>query len=326
MSQANIPQVTCVTPGTGALVVRSFRAPQFVVAAALLLLSAVGLNAATEFLKLHFKKQPVALRIPLENLPARLGPWVQVSRDQPLAEDTEEVLGTRKYIFRDFVDSRKVTAEQIAAFTDQDIRKRGELLAAIRDRDPTAVVNMSVTYYTGMVDTVAHIPDRCYIADGYVPEDADYPVWKLGGEDPRQLQVRFINFADSLGNQRRKASKSVAYFFQCNGGYEADPLGVRQRLQNLVEKHGYYCKIELMTLVDDKSLSSATMTDFLTYALPELEKMLPDWKAVQAGTAPQETPDMPVTAVATAGPPATRPAGEKVGAEKVGGGKSGGDH
>ncbi len=303
-------------PTLGALVGRSIRTPQFAVAAGLLLLSAVGLNASTEFLRLHFKKESVALRQPLESLPVKLGPWVQVSRDQPLAEDMQEVLGTKQYIFRDFVDSRKVTAAEIAAFTDQDIRVRAELSDRIRQRDATAVMNVSVTYYTGMVDTVAHIPDRCYIADGYVPTDADYPTWNLTGSLPRALQVRFINFSDSLGNQRRKVNKSVAYFFNCNGGYEADPLGVRQRLQNLLEKHGYYCKIELMTLIQDKNLSSATMSDFLSSALPELEKLLPDWEAVKAGTAPTQTPQQAPGQAPVAAP--TTPLGTSAGTPAAG--------
>jgi Protein of unknown function (DUF3485) len=293
--------IAASSPTFGGLLARSLRTPSFAIAAALLLLSAVGLNGATEYLKLHFKKEPVALRSPIETLPVNLGPWVQVSRDQPLAEDMQEVLGTKQYIFRDFVDSRKVTKQQIADFADQDIRRRGELLDRIRQRDATAVMNVSVTYYTGMVDTVAHIPDRCYIADGYIPTYDDYPTWQLGGPTPRPLQVRFINFKDSLGNQRSKVDKSVAYFFQCNGGYEADPLGVRQRLQNLLEKHGYYCKIELMTLIGDPALSAATMTDFLGSALPELEKILPDWKEVQSGKASAAGPVPVVSTQPSAG-------------------------
>ena len=36
---------------------------------------------------------------------------------------------------------------------------------------PQAVINVGLTYYTGMVDTVSHIPDRCYIADGFEPSE-----------------------------------------------------------------------------------------------------------------------------------------------------------
>ena len=144
---------------------------------------------------------------------------------------------------------------------------------------PDAVINMAVTYYTGMVDTVAHIPDRCYIADGFQPTDYDFPTWDLG--NGRDLQVRFINFQDQNGLAR--VDRSVAYFFHVNGRYESNPLGVRRSLQNLLEKYGYYSKVELMTLDPDHERSAHTMSGFLSSALPEVEKSYPDWKKVNSG-------------------------------------------
>ena len=64
-------------------------------------------------------------------------------------------------------------------------------------------------YYTGMVDTVAHIPDRCYIADGYVPSSYSTENWKTG--KPGGTEVRFINFEDQTGEG--KVPRCVAYFF-----------------------------------------------------------------------------------------------------------------
>ncbi len=40
-----------------------------------------------------------------------------------------------------------------------------------------AVINIGVTYYTGMVDTVARIPERCYIADGFEPTSYKVVTW-----------------------------------------------------------------------------------------------------------------------------------------------------
>ena len=51
----------------------------FIVAVAVLGLAAVGLNGATSFLKLYFKKLPVSLSLPLKEVPAQLGPWKQVT-------------------------------------------------------------------------------------------------------------------------------------------------------------------------------------------------------------------------------------------------------
>jgi hypothetical protein len=74
--------------------------------------------------------------------------------------------------------------------------------------------------------------------------------------------------------------------FHTNGHYESDPLGVRQTLEDLTERYGYYSKIELMTLcsnTDDgsKATASAAMTDFLAAARPEIEKCLPDWNKIK---------------------------------------------
>ncbi|HUB26938.1 MAG TPA: hypothetical protein VL992_16045, partial [Tepidisphaeraceae bacterium] len=160
---------------------------------------------------------------------------------------------------------------------DKSSDERHRLLQGIQMKKPQAVVNLGLTYYTGLVDTVAHIPERCYIADGFEPTSTPAtPVWTLA--NGRKLKVRFINFEDQSGASR--ISRSVAYFFQVNGRYEDNPEGVRFSLQNLFAKYGYYAKVELMTL-DPSSVESAhTMTAFLSSAMGELEKTLPDWKKV----------------------------------------------
>lgn len=278
----------------------------YVLTAGLLLVAAVGLHGATEQMQLHFRKLPVELQQPINTLPERLGPWQQVSIDMPLSPDIEHVLGTDKYIFRNFVDTRRVSPADLARFKDKDYRERLEILSQLQARDPRAVVLLSVTYYTGMVDTVAHIPDRCFIADGFQPTVYETPHWNLPGftiddkgfhvgEDGKRisqpdtaggsdagLPVRFINFEDQDSRSRSAQSRSVTYFFSVNGRYEANPIGVRTTLQDLFENHGYYAKVELMTLIRDPKSSMAVKQDFLTYALPELEKRFPDWAAVKA--------------------------------------------
>ncbi len=251
-----------------------------------LAVAALGFNFLTSTLKLHFKKQPVALAKPLKTIPEQMGHWVQVSKDQPLGHDVEDALAATEYVFRDFVNEDAVPKAELAPVLDQSrsADDRRKALAAIQVKYPTAVINMAVTYYTGLVDTVAHIPDRCYIANGFVPSEYETPKWVIGTNpdgSKKELEVRFINFEDQL-SQHESATRSVAYFFMCNGHPESDPLGVRRSLQNLFEKHGYYAKIELMTMVKDRAASAETMADFLTYAKPEIDNCLPNWDAVKA--------------------------------------------
>jgi hypothetical protein len=312
-------------PAKGAVVKAALgslaRSPAFVVAGAILLLAAIGINGATQALSLNFRKQAVPLRQPLATLPKKLGPWVQVSKDQALSEDIQHVLGTEKYIFRDYVNSAEVPASRLAEFEGRSATECAALLygqgeqrdkagnvtqprvRGILEEYPRAVVRLSLTYYTGMVDTVAHIPDRCFVADGYRPTVYEQPRWKIVGmnidadgfhigpdgkrlADPAApakgsdagLPVRFINFEDQ-DNRGSSVSRNVTYFFSVNGRYNANPLDVRTTLQNLFEKHGYYAKVELMTLLRDTEASASVKRDFLGHALPEIEKCLPDWSA-----------------------------------------------
>jgi hypothetical protein len=255
----------------------------FIVAVAVLGLAAVGLNGATEFLKLYFKKLPVSLSMPLKEVPAQLGPWRQVFADRPLESDIEHTLGTEEYIFRLYADTRVVKPEWLADVESDDPGKREaalRVLGEMQAKAPQAFVNMAVTYYTGMVDTVAHIPDRCMVADGYEPtKPPEVVTWDVKPHAP--VTVRYINFEDQTA--RGSVNRNVAYFFQVNGAYEHDPItGVRLRLQDLTERHGYYAKIELMNLVHDQSTAKAAMADFLTSALPDVERCLPDWAKVKA--------------------------------------------
>jgi hypothetical protein len=276
--------VAVLSPPARMAFARAFSQPGFFAAAAVLLVAALSLNAATTFMQLNFKKLPVDPGQDLTKIPAQMGYWHLVSNDEPLSGDIEETLGTKVYIFRDYVDERIVGRELIEQFQDKSTTERRRMLAQLQGRYPEAVVNLAVTYYTGLVDTVAHVPDRCYIAGGFQPSSYQSPTWLLAGERPeedRQIEVRYIQFEDQTGYSM--VSRNVAYFFHVNGRYESSPLGVRRSLQNLFERHGYYAKVELMTIVRDSGESARIMSDFLAASLPEIEKCWPDWNSLRAG-------------------------------------------
>jgi len=267
---------------------RGLSQPQFLAAFIVLFVAALSLNGATQYLRLYFKKEPVPLAKALDEIPPLLGPWVQVSQDPPMDPEMLDILGTKQYVFRDYVDSRLVDAPTIAEFKTKTDREQAALLSRIQLEHPAAVVRAAVTYYTGMVDTVAHIPDRCYVADGFEPRSKEFPTWTVADRNhkPVKVTVSSIHFEDSVPG-RGSVTRNVAYFFHCNGGYEYDAIsGVRIRLQNLAERHAYYAKIEVMTSMDDHQKSDQVIADFLTNALPEIEACLPDWQQVKAGRVP----------------------------------------
>ena len=309
--------------------------PTFMIVSGILLLSAIAFNGFVWNLKLHFKKEKVDQPREFREMPPLLGHWLQVSQDDKLDKETEDVLGTEKYIYRDYVQVDRAGADLVAYLasnpdltgattqpSDLGLTLQGAADAA-RDRfnassfaDRAAmitsalqgktaserkvavsrvegrghsgdVIHLGLTYYTGLVDTVAHIPDRCYIADGYEPSSYSVPTWNLGPDAAGNyfpLPVRLISFDDATGNNR--VSKVVAYVFHTNGHYESDPLGVRQTLEDLTERYGYYSKIEMMVLVPsvndlDVANASASMTDFLGSAKPQIEACLPDWSRLK---------------------------------------------
>jgi hypothetical protein len=261
--------------------------PGFLTVVVLLALCAGGLNGVVSALQLNFLKAPVELKKDLTSVPARMGDWVQVSTDEPVNKELEDELGTKMYIFRDYVNTKLVSPADLARFDGKTSSERKIIAAQIQAVLPAAVLGAAVTYYTGKVDTVAHIPERCYVADGYQYTDTpETMLWDLGpgrlGKSPDQPQsigVRFLNFEDQTGAKR--VTKRVAYFFFANGQYESDNLQVRQTLQNLRAKHAFYSKVELMAVVPDHDQCAAVMKDFLRSALPEIEKCLPDWNSVE---------------------------------------------
>jgi hypothetical protein len=217
----------------------------------------------------------------LAEIPATLGSWRQVSRNVPLEAEIEDALGTKQYIFRTYVDERVVGRDEIdrlRAVPSEDFQTE---LNSLQAAHPEAVVNFAVTYYTGLVDTVAHIPDRCYVADGYEPRDYQVEQWPI---DSHPVKVRFINFEDQIGYG--KQVRSVVYFFQVNGRFTDDPLDVRVALQDLSQKYGYYAKIEAMDLLTDRNRSAAVLTEFLQQAMPHVRSALPAWP-------PETTPQTP---------------------------------
>ena len=262
---------------------RLSRQPGFLVAFVVLLLAAVGLNGATQFLQLHFKKLSVPLARSLDLIPTKLGTWVCVSKDQ-LTDDVQQELATDQYIMRFYVDSSAVDREDIEQFDGKNYHEQLELLGKLRQKYrgklDRAIISLAVTYYTGKADTVAHIPERCYTADGYEPTDIKTERWDLKDKQSAdgKLDVRYISFEDQAGIAR--VMRNVGYFFHANGSYTSDPIVVRGRLQSLFQKYGYYAKIELMVQDPDREASGLAMQNFLQSALPEIEKCLPNWAAV----------------------------------------------
>jgi hypothetical protein len=256
----------------------------FVAAFLGLLVAAAGLNFAASYLQLHFRKEPVPLRGTFkETIPLVVGDWVQVIREEKLDADLQAALATDQYLFATYVNARALgqTPERLRReFADKSPLDQQQLLSTYRQRYAAAVLATAFTYYTGKADTVAHIPERCYVGDGFDPVNPRREAWGLD----RDLSVRFITFE----NQRdaRLPPYNVAYFFSVNGRYTDDSLAVRAELQNLFHRYGYYAKVELLCVANDREAAATAMRDFLGAVLSHVEAALPDWSQYSSGARP----------------------------------------
>ncbi len=264
------------------------------VAIATLAASGLGFYALVNQLNVYLSKESVPLRKPLDSIPTKIGRWERVGADTMLTDIMIEELGTRSYLDRTYT---------------------------IDGKTDTAFLHVHVAYYTGTIDAVPHIPERCWAVGGleltrnsegtplpiertkWRPRDGDaasrYFVADL--VDPVTAEIESvtmpvgdlvattIEFQDPANPQRRQVG---GYFFIANGRIEATSYGVRRAAFNLSDRYAYYCKIQLTksgkVSAEDGSLMGPFVTDatdLLSGLVPEVMKCLPDWPAWEKKTA-----------------------------------------
>lgn len=232
-------------------------------------------------------KLPIPVQRPLVSLPETLGTWQLLREDPPLSEELIEALGTRQYVSRYYFDTAGTTA----------------------GGKPTndSVVKLHVAYYTGMPDTVPHVPERCFVAGGLIYRGKQATEIELQGsryrEDTTGEIVAFSRLAgaDVLLPKRRfeatqftfaapdagEAEANVVYFFVANGRLLATPDQVRLLGFNPRDRYSYYCKIEIGLFgIADKEQAVNRAASFLSAAMPEIMACLPDWRAVESPALP----------------------------------------
>ena len=266
--------------------------PAYVALLATLAAGGLGLRAAMKSLDVYLRKEPVPLRADLGSIPTALGRWQKFGDDQLMDAAMVESLGTDKYLTRSYA-------------LDGDASK--------------GVMMLHLAYYTGMIDTVPHIPERCWGAGGLVqlgePEQLalDLPVMRsIPDAGPRNATTgepyavaevtdpvtRVTDrVALPLGEaamtlttfQDRRSSRTEqlgGYFFVANGRCTPTTLGVRGLAFNMTDRFAYYCKVQLSARYPVGDIPSAVAfkaqaEDFLTQLLPHLMRRLPDWPAVE---------------------------------------------
>lgn len=141
---------------------RALLAP-LIVAMAVLLGGGTAFRGATAALKYQLTKRPIEAELKLPSLPMETDRFTCISDRQEGAEMLE-ALGTKNYVTRAYV--RKDEGGKPGA----------------------NVIELHAAYYTGMIDTVPHVPDRCLVGAGFaisgitrhVPLHPDLSAWNRG--------------------------------------------------------------------------------------------------------------------------------------------------
>ena len=263
---------------------------------AVLVLGAIGFRVLVAEANIFLMKERVELRRPLDSVPTKLGRWQRVGSDSIFTETLIEELGTRSYLDRTYAV----------------------------DGDPSkGVMHVHVAYYTGTIDAVPHIPERCWAVGGLeltrnsegVPLAIDRSAWeplvREGVEPGRYMMVPVedpitadiervtmpmgdivattIEFQDPKQPRQRQVG---GYFFIANGRSVASSYGVRQAAFNLNDRYAYYCKIQLTNRGEVSDPSGSLLepfkrdaADLLGELIPQVMRCLPDWPTYEAKSA-----------------------------------------
>lgn len=272
------------------------------VAFGVLAFAAIAFGAAVSKYKLMLNKLPI--QAPMNRqfiaLPGTTPNWQQVGQDRRESPEVEETLGTKNYVSRVYV-------------------KKGPDGKPLEGKD-AGVIDFHAAYYTGMIDTVPHVSDRCFVGGGMtlasgakdvaIPIDmerwrkveTDVPVvltdrlfrarmpnWsdQPGTDifttfDPSKLVLHSFKFADPKGRELYSG-----YFFIANGGVVAKAEDVRLLAFDLRSKYAYYAKIQFTSssVKSQEELGEAAGS-ILSDMLPEIMRCIPPWQEVERGTYP----------------------------------------
>ncbi|MEZ6242152.1 MAG: exosortase-associated EpsI family protein [Phycisphaerales bacterium] len=263
--------------------------PAFIVALVLMGVGALGFGAAISRYRLHLTKleiQPPGNR-QLSKLPTETEHWKQIGADEAESEEVLEVLGTRNYV------SRIYERKQEPGDTGKPFQ-----------------IQLHAAYYTGMIDTVPHVPERCFVGGGLQQATSsrvmalplDTSKWlpdtsvpeNLRGESGTLYTARTQNypFSDAPGSRfrlprdvtpERKIPMRVSsfeasgetklyagYFFVANGGVVANANDVRTLAFDLTSDYAYYLKVQVTTS------DASSPEDMIEQAASLLDGLLPE--------------------------------------------------
>ncbi len=143
------------------------------IACTVLLACTGGISAYFQFNDIHLQKAAIYAEDnrQVSSIPHETTGWKRIGSDQIMPSDIVETLGTSNYLSRNYYRTR--------------------------DEDPKnpIVYDFHTAYYTGMIDTVPHVPERCFVGGGMQQGDTsrvmdlhmDTSSWRVDSSVPEEM-------------------------------------------------------------------------------------------------------------------------------------------
>lgn len=282
---------------------RGLKNPAFLTAMAVMLLAAVGMSAGIKAMGIYLRKLPIYAPEgrELRSLPTETANWIREGADRIEEAETESTLGTKNYVTRVYVMKNPPEGKRIA-------------------------VELHCAYYTGMIDTVPHVPDRCFVGGGMqisqaaavIPLPLDASAWTLDSFVPDDLKGRIhrvrlgehssrpgamvrlprdakdIKFRAGAYKTPSGQPITAGYFFIANGGTVAEAEAVRLLAFDLKADYAYYLKVQFNTAGGETPEELATLSaSLLNDLFGDIMLCVPDWVEVERGLYPADNPRRP---------------------------------
>jgi exosortase len=273
----------------------------FIVPLLVLALAAGGFGAGIRSAGIYLQKLPIYApgNRAVREIPRVTASWEQIGNDRIESPEILKALGTENYVTRTFKERNPA------------------------DPSNPAVIDLHIAYYTGMIDTVPHVPDRCFVGGGMdmiqastitpiplsssdwieddtVPQGLRGRIFTANAFDERGRRIQRIrlprdpkDLAMSVSRYRapRGITLTAGYFFIANGGIVASAQGVRLLAFNLEDDYAYYTKVQVSShrVTDGKELAELTAR-LMDELLPHIMMCVPDWIDVESGAYPADNP------------------------------------
>lgn len=282
----------------------------FAIAAGILLVTAIAWQYAIAALK--FVTQKEAVQWPQhvmvnpdtfrwENFPEVIGGRFELAADGELSSEPDGVPDGEILITEDVMESLGIGTKYDKKRVDD--RKSNWFITRIyRDNSraqghPMRYWRIDIYYYTGGLDTVPHVPERCFQAAGAVSLGSKEVKFHapnakgLWGEEIEWMRARFeLPTRGGLGLRQI----SEYYIFSLNGRPESKWTKVRAGLTDPRVKYCYFAKIQFGPYgpdVHDVAKFDKAAEEFISYLLPTITAAFPTPEDVKAAGAAAQKDD-----------------------------------